>query len=212
MHSLLSRSTSRLRSRAYAWLLGCCLAAGALPAVAASAHGAAVPAAAVPAAAAPAAAAPAAVAQHAAADTDPWWHHAVIYEIYPRSFQDSNGDGIGDLNGIAQRLDYLEHLGVDAIWITPFYPSPQVDFGYDISNYRAVDPIYGTLADFDRLLAAAGRHHIRIILDMVLNHTSDQHPWFIDAARSRDAPHHAFYVWNDGRLDEAGNRLPSFHT
>jgi alpha-glucosidase len=132
----------------------------------------------------------------------------VIYEIYPRSFQDSSGDGIGDLNGIAQRLDYLESLGVDAIWITPFYPSPQVDFGYDISNYRAVDPIYGTLADFDRLLAAAGRHHIRIILDMVLNHTSDQHPWFIDAARSRDATHHAFYVWNDGTLDEAGKRQP----
>jgi alpha-glucosidase len=139
---------------------------------------------------------------------DPWWRHAVIYEIYPRSFQDSNGDGIGDLNGIAQRLDYLEALGVDAIWITPFYPSPQVDFGYDISNYEAVDAQYGTLADFDRLLAAAGRHHIRIILDMVLNHTSDQHPWFIDAARSRDSAHHNFYVWNDGKLDAAGRRVP----
>ncbi|HUB74286.1 MAG TPA: alpha-amylase family glycosyl hydrolase, partial [Solirubrobacteraceae bacterium] len=103
-----------------------------------------------------------------------WWRNAVIYEIYPRSFQDSNGDGIGDLNGITQRLDYLESLGVDAIWIAPCYPSPQVDFGYDISDYQAIDPVYGTLADFDRLLSEAGRHHIRVILDMVLNHTSDQ--------------------------------------
>jgi len=144
----------------------------------------------------------------AQADTDPWWRHAVIYEIYPRSFQDSSGDGIGDLNGITQRLGYLESLGVDAIWITPFYPSPQVDFGYDISDYQAVDPQYGTLADFDRLLEAARQHHLRIILDMVLNHTSDQHPWFRDAARSRDAPHHDFYVWNDGKRDAAGKPLP----
>jgi alpha-glucosidase len=109
--------------------------------------------------------------------SDPtWWKHAVIYEIYPRSFQDSNGDGIGDLNGITQRLDYLQSLGVDAIWIAPMYPSPQVDFGYDIADYTAVDPRYGTLADFDRLLAAAKAHHIRILLDMVLNHTSDSTP------------------------------------
>jgi len=139
---------------------------------------------------------------------DPWWRHAVIYEIYPRSFQDSNGDGVGDLNGIARRLGYLETLGVDAIWIAPFYPSPQVDFGYDISDYQAVDPLYGTLADFDRLLAAAAQHHIRIILDMVLNHTSDQHPWFQEAARSRDAPHHPFYVWSEGRRDAAGRPVP----
>ena len=151
---------------------------------------------------------PAPRAATAAQAADPWWRHAVIYEIYPRSFQDSNGDGIGDLNGIAQRLDYLETLGVDAIWITPFYPSPQVDFGYDISDYQAVDPLYGTLADFDRLLDAATRHHIRIILDMVLNHTSDQHPWFIDAARSRDSAHHEFYVWNDGKTDASGGHLP----
>src|SRR5215472_12395253 len=193
MHSLLSRSTSWPRSRAYAWWLGCCLAAGVLPAVAASAHGAASPAAAVPA---------------AAGHTDPWWRHAVIYEIYPRSFQDSSGDGIGDLNGIAQRLDYLEALGVDAIWITPFYPSPQVDFGYDISDYQAIDPVYGTLADFDRLVAEAGRHHIRVILDMVLNHTSDKHPWFVAAAGSRDSPYHDYYVWSDGHTDAAGKRLP----
>src|SRR6202050_3268245 len=115
----------------------------------------------------------------AAEKTDPWWQHAVIYEIYPRSFQDSNGDGIGDLNGITQRLTYLQELGVDAIWIAPFYPSPQVDFGYDISDYRGVDPRYGTLADFDRLVAQAQQHHIRIILAMVRNHSSHQPPWFI---------------------------------
>jgi len=138
----------------------------------------------------------------------PWWRHALIYEIYPRSFQDSNGDGIGDLNGIARRLDYLEWLGVDAIWIAPIYPSPQVDFGYDISDYDAVDPLYGTLADFDRLLAAAHAHHIRILLDMVLNHTSERHPWFRDAAHSRTAPHHDFYVWSDGKPGANGGRTP----
>ena len=142
------------------------------------------------------------------ASADPWWRHAVIYEIYPRSFQDSDGDGIGDLNGIARRLDYLEALGVDAVWIAPFYPSPQVDFGYDISDYEAVDRQYGTLADFDRLVAQARAHHIRVILDMVLNHTSDRHPWFLEAERSRDAPHHDFYVWNDGKPGAAGQRLP----
>ena len=152
----------------------------------------------------------AALAQPAspAAAPDPWWRHAVIYEIYPRSFQDSNGDGVGDLNGIAQRLDYLEALGVDAIWIAPMYPSPQVDFGYDIADYQVVDPQYGTLADFDALLAAAGRHHIRVILDMVLNHTSDQHPWFVEAAASRSSPRHDFYVWNDGRPTGTGKPAP----
>src|SRR6184192_4921747 len=130
---------------------------------------------------------------------DPWWKHAVIYEIYPRSFQDSNGDGIGDINGITSRLDYLKDLGVDAIWITPMYPSPQVDFGYDISDYQNVDPQYGTLADFDRLLKQARAHHIRVLLDMVLNHTSDRHPWFVEAASSRTASRHDFYVWDDGK-------------
>jgi alpha-glucosidase len=136
----------------------------------------------------------------AAAPThDPlWYDHAVVYEIYPRSFQDTNHDGIGDLNGIIQRLPYLESLGVDAIWIAPMYPSPQVDFGYDISDYTAVDPQYGTLADFDHLVAAARQHHIRIVLDMVLNHTSDKHPWFLDSASSRTNPHADWYIWNDG--------------
>jgi alpha-glucosidase len=140
------------------------------------------------------------LAAHAqpAPSPDPWWKHAVVYEIYPRSFQDSNGDGIGDLNGIASRMPYLESLGVDAIWIAPMYPSPQVDFGYDISNYESVDPQYGTLADMDRLIAAGSQHHVRVLLDMVLNHTSDKHRWFLEAASSRTSPKHDWYCWNDG--------------
>lgn len=130
---------------------------------------------------------------------DPWWKHAVIYEIYPRSFQDSNGDGIGDLNGITQRLDYLQDLGVDAIWIAPLYPSPQVDFGYDIMNYVDIDPQYGTLADFDHLLAEAKKRHIAVIMDAVMNHTSDKHPWFIESASSRTNSKRDWYIWRDGR-------------
>lgn len=128
-----------------------------------------------------------------------WWKNAVIYEIYPRSFQDSNGDGLGDLNGITQRLDYLQELGVDAIWLTPVYPSPQVDFGYDISDYRAIDPQYGTMADFDRLVDEAAKRHIRVIMDMVMNHTSDQHKWFLESRSSRDNPYRDWYVWRDGK-------------
>jgi len=148
---------------------------------------------------------PALIAQTAPTTDATWWKHAVIYEIYPRSFQDTNGDGIGDLNGITTRLDYLQHLGIDAIWIAPMYPSPQVDFGYDISNYETVDPQYGTLADFDHLLSAANAHHIRIILDMVLNHTSDKHPWFIESSSSRTNPKADWYCWNDGvSIDSPG--------
>jgi alpha-glucosidase len=139
---------------------------------------------------------------------DPWWKNAVIYEIYPRSFQDSSGDGVGDLNGITGRLDYLQDLGVDALWISPMYPSPQVDFGYDISDYENVDPQYGTLADFDRLVAAAKQRHIRIVLDMVLNHTSDKHPWFVESSRSKTSPKHDWYVWSDGKTDASGKRQP----
>jgi alpha-glucosidase len=135
---------------------------------------------------------------HAAPSPDPWWKHALIDEIYPRSFQDSNGDGVGDLNGITSHLDYLEKLGVDAIWIAPMYPSPQVDFGYDVSDYDAVDPEYGTMADMDHLIAKAKEHHIRVILDMVLNHTSDKHAWFIASSSSRANSKHNWYVWNDG--------------
>ena len=130
-----------------------------------------------------------------------WWKNAVIYEIYPRSFQDTNGDGIGDLNGITGRLDYLKELGVDAIWLTPVYPSPQVDFGYDISDYKNIDPQYGTLADFDRLIAEAGQRHIRVIMDMVMNHTSDRHEWFLQSRSSKENPYRDWYVWHDGKVD-----------
>jgi alpha-glucosidase len=126
-----------------------------------------------------------------------WWKHAVFYEIYPRSFQDTNGDGIGDLNGITSKLDYLADLGVDALWITPFYPSPQVDFGYDISDYENVDAQFGTLADLDRLVAEAHKRNIRIVMDMVLNHTSDQHRFFQAARSSRNSPYRDWYIWRD---------------
>jgi hypothetical protein len=126
-----------------------------------------------------------------------WWKNAVIYEVYPRSFQDTNGDGIGDLAGITKRLDYLSALGVDAIWLTPVYPSPQVDFGYDISNYEDIDPQYGTLADFDRLVSEANKRHIRVLMDMVMNHTSDQHEWFLQSRSSRDNPYRDWYCWHD---------------
>jgi alpha-glucosidase len=129
----------------------------------------------------------------------PWYQHAVFYEIYPRSYMDSNGDGIGDLNGIAAKLDYLKALGVDAIWIAPCFPSPQVDFGYDVSDYENIDRMYGTLADFDRLQKMAGQHGIKIILDFVVNHTSDQHPWFLDSRSSRTAAKRDWYIWRDGK-------------
>ena len=126
-----------------------------------------------------------------------WWKHAVIYQVYPRSFQDSNGDGIGDLNGIRERLDYLVALGIDAIWISPFYPSPMADFGYDVADYCGVDPIFGTMADFDRLLKDVHRRGLRMILDFVPNHTSDQHPWFLESRSSRHNPKRDWYIWRD---------------
>jgi len=128
-----------------------------------------------------------------------WWQHAVFYEIYPRSFADSNNDGVGDLNGIASKLDYLKDLGVDAIWISPCFPSPQIDFGYDVSDYENIDPMYGTLADFDRLASEAKKRHIHIILDFVVNHTSDQHKWFLESKSSRTSAHRDWYVWRDGK-------------
>jgi len=130
-----------------------------------------------------------------------WWQHAVLYEIYPRSFADSNNDGVGDLKGIESKLGYLQKLGVDAIWITPCYPSPQVDFGYDVSNYENIDPMYGTLADFEHLASAAKKKHIRIIMDFVINHTSEQHPWFLDSRLSRTSTHRDWYIWRDGKGD-----------
>ena len=127
-----------------------------------------------------------------------WWQSAVFYQIYPKSFQDTNGDGIGDLKGIISRLDYLEKLGIDGIWMSPVCQSPQVDNGYDISDYCAIDPMFGTLEDMDTLIAEAKKRNISIILDLVLNHSSDQHPWFREALKSKDNPYHDYYVWRDG--------------
>ena len=126
-----------------------------------------------------------------------WWKHAVIYQVYPRSFQDSNGDGIGDLHGIRSRLDYLVDLGVDAVWISPVYPSPMADFGYDVADYCGIDPVFGTMQDFDLLLAEVHRRELRLILDFVPNHTSDQHPWFIQSRLSRENPKRDWYLWRD---------------
>jgi len=128
-----------------------------------------------------------------------WWQHAVFYEIYPRSFADSNNDGIGDLKGITSKINYLRDLGVDAIWITPCFPSPQVDFGYDVSDYKNIDPMYGTLADFDQMVAEGKKQKVSIIFDFVVNHSSDQHPWFVDSKSSRSAAHRDWYMWHDGK-------------
>ncbi len=136
-------------------------------------------------------------ATHAETPSTPWWKHAVIYEIYPRSFQDSNGDGIGDLKGITQRLDYLQSLGIDAIWVTPFFPSPNADFGYDVADYTGVAPEYGTIADWDELTRQARKRGIRVLVDFVLNHSSDQHPWFKESRSSRTNPKRGWYVWHD---------------
>ena len=138
-----------------------------------------------------------------------WWQNAVLYEIYPRSFADSNNDGIGDLNGITSKLDYLHELGVDAIWITPCFPSPQVDFGYDVSDYEAIDPMYGTMQDFDRLVSEAKKRNIRVILDFVVNHTSDQHKWFLDSRSSKTSKYRDWYIWRDGKNDGPPNNWQS---
>ena len=151
---------------------------------------------------------PSAVSAKPQATTQPWWKQAVIYEIYTRSFADSDGDGVGDLNGITAHLSYLQRLGVDAIWITPMYPSPQVDFGYDISDYRGIDPRFGSMRDFDRLQAEARRRGIRVVFDLVLNHTSDQHPWFKESASSRANAKADWYVWNNGVPAEGTNVTP----
>jgi alpha-glucosidase len=135
----------------------------------------------------------------------PWWKHAVFYELYPRSFADSNNDGVGDLKGITSKMSYLHELGVDAIWIAPCFPSPQVDFGYDVSDYENIDPMYGTLADFDAMAAEGKKDNVRIILDFVVNHSSDKHPWFIDSSSSRTSPKRDWYVWRDGKGDQAPN-------
>src|SRR3954453_23263764 len=127
-----------------------------------------------------------------------WWQRGAIYQIYPRSFADSDGDGIGDLSGIAAHLDHVEALGFEAICLSPFYRSPMADFGYDVADYRDVDPIFGTLADFDALLAAAHERGIRVVVDWVPNHSSDRHEWFVESRSSRDNPRRNWYVWRDG--------------
>ena len=136
-----------------------------------------------------------------------WWKNAVLYQIYPKSFQDANGDGIGDLPGITARLDYLQTLGVDALWLSPIFASPQVDNGYDISDYRAVDPMFGTLDDLRALIRAADARGIGIVLDLVLNHTSDRHRWFQEAKKSKDNPCHDYYIWRDGTPDAPPNGM-----
>src|SRR4051812_40199590 len=137
--------------------------------------------------------------------TVPWWQSASVYQIYPRSFLDTNGDGVGDLGGIAAKLGYLLELGVEAIWLSPIYRSPMADFGYDVSNHTDVDPVFGDLAAFDRLLAEAHRRGLRVLLDWVPNHTSSQHPWFLESRSSRRSPKRDWYVWRDGRGDGEPN-------
>ncbi|HSW79622.1 MAG TPA: alpha-amylase family glycosyl hydrolase [Candidatus Saccharimonadales bacterium] len=141
------------------------------------------------------------------ADKQPWFRGAVVYQIYPRSFKDSNNDGVGDLPGIIAKLDYLagkpDSLGVTAIWLSPFYPSPMVDFGYDISDYQGVDPVFGTIEDFKRLIDEAHSRNLKVIIDFVPNHTSDQHPWFVESKSSRDNPKHDWYVWKDPGPDDS---------
>ncbi|UAN46457.1 alpha,alpha-phosphotrehalase [Serratia sp. JSRIV001] len=138
----------------------------------------------------------------------PWWQNGVIYQIYPKSFQDSTGNGYGDLAGVTQRLDYLQELGVDAIWLTPVYVSPQVDNGYDVADYCAIDPAYGTMADFEHLVAQAHQRSIRIVMDMVFNHTSTEHPWF-KASQDPASPLRQFYIWRDGEGDALPNNWRS---
>ena len=128
-----------------------------------------------------------------------WWQHAVFQEIYPRSYMDSNNDGIGDLNGIASKMDYLKWLGVDVIWIAPCFPSPQVDFGYDVSDYENIDPMYGTLSDFDHMEKAGKQNNVSIVFDFVVNHTSDKHKWFLASAASKTGPYSDWYIWKNGK-------------
>src|SRR5688572_25287870 len=134
-------------------------------------------------------------------DAYSWWQHGIIYEVYPRSFADSDGDGIGDLQGVRAKLDYLRWLGITAVWLTPIYRSPMKDFGYDVADYCAVDPSFGTMADIDQLIADAHAAGLRVILDFVPNHTSDQHPWFLESKSSRDNPKRGWYIWRDPAPD-----------
>ena len=138
-----------------------------------------------------------------------WWKNAVVYQIYPKSFQDSNGDGYGDIRGIISRLDYLKDLGIDAVWISPMYCSPQDDNGYDISDYQDIDPMFGTMDDMEELIREAGKRGIKIIMDLVLNHTSDEHRWFLEAVKGKENPYHDYYVWRDGEEGVYPNDMKS---
>ena len=139
-----------------------------------------------------------------------WWKESVIYQVYPRSFCDSNGDGIGDLKGIASKLDYLQELGINVIWLSPVYRSPNDDNGYDISDYQAIMEDFGNMDDFDSLLAQAHAHGIKIVMDLVVNHTSDEHPWFIESRSSRDNPKRDYYIWREPRNGKEPNNWGSF--
>src|SRR6056297_2745922 len=132
-------------------------------------------------------------------DQDLWWKKTTVYQIYPRSFKDSTGNGIGDLQGIIQKLDYIKDLGVETIWFSPFFSSPQKDYGYDISGYRSIAPEYGTMQDCEQLIEEIHKRGMRILLDMVMNHTSDQHPWFLESKKSKDKPKRDWYIWRDGK-------------
>jgi oligo-1,6-glucosidase len=128
-----------------------------------------------------------------------WWKSAVVYQVYPRSFVDSDGDGMGDLPGISARLDYLAQLGIDVLWLSPVYPSPQDDNGYDISDYQGIDPVFGSLADFDALVAGLHERGMKLVMDLVVNHSSDEHPWFVESRSGRDSPKRDWYWWRPPR-------------
>ena len=136
-----------------------------------------------------------------------WWKEAVVYQIYPRSFMDSNGDGIGDLNGITSRLDYLKELGIDVIWLSPVYQSPNDDNGYDISDYQAIMKEFGTMEDFDRMLAGIHDRGMRLVMDLVVNHTSDEHAWFVESRSSRDNPYRDYYFLEGGKGRQGAQQL-----
>lgn len=138
-----------------------------------------------------------------------WWQDAVVYQIYPRSFADASGDGVGDLDGLRSRLEYLQWLGVDALWLSPIYPSPMADFGYDVADYCDIDPVFGDLATFDALVAEAHARDLRVLLDWVPNHTSDRHPWFVESRAARDSPKRAWYRWRNGEPDVPPNNWPA---
>ena len=130
-----------------------------------------------------------------------WWHQSVVYQIYPRSFKDTSGNGVGDLRGIIEKLDYLKELGIDVIWLSPVYKSPMDDNGYDISDYQDIAPEFGTMEDMDELIAEANKRGIKLVMDLVVNHTSDEHPWFLEAKKSKDNPYRDYYIWRDPAED-----------